>query len=170
MAGQSTDGLSRGRRDRRVRGGEDGRGRREGDGGKKRKRREGRECEDGYGMGTRQDRIPRERQSLKTQCRTKPVTKRARLRLTRRDGKDGKLRERDSRKRFAKEAYFIDIVSYRVQATLARGQMAPGSVPAGSGRAGNFSSSEILERVALGCGRVGLWPCLALGPWGLVVL
>lgn len=44
--------------------------------------------------------------------------------------------------------------------------MAPGSVPAGSGRAGNFSSSEILERVALGCGRVGLWPCLALGPLG----
>lgn len=123
-----------------------------------------------YGMDTRQDRIPRERQSLKTRCRTKAVTKRARLWLTRRDRKDGKLRERDSRKRFAKEAYFIDIVSYRVQATLARGQMAPGSVPAGSGRAGNFSSSEILERVALGCGRVGLWPCLALGPWGLVVL
>lgn len=27
--------------------------------------------------------------------------------------------------------------------------MAPGSVPAGSGRAGSFSSSEILEQVAL---------------------
>jgi hypothetical protein len=46
--------------------------------------------------------------------------------------------------------------------------MAPGSVPAGSGRAGNFSSSEILERVALGCGRVGLWPWV-LGPGGAVV-
>jgi hypothetical protein len=83
-----------------------------------------------------------------------------------------RLKESDLKKRLAKEAYFIDIVAYRVQATLARGQMAPGSVPAGSGRAGSFLvaprswSGWLWAAAGLASGLVLSW---VLGPGGAVV-